>query len=101
VLHCLLAFYIAVSSLLCCTTFGTLYKSHQPVVLQCLLAHYKAVSNLLCCTGFWHFALTLILLMWRIWGAHNIANKWQMGFNSAFKDLKSASFCAAMLFGTL
>ena len=29
--------------------------------------------------------LTLILLTWRIWWAPNDANKWQMGFNSAFK----------------
>jgi uncharacterized membrane protein len=32
-------------------------------------------------------ALTLILLMWRIWLAANNASKWQMGFNSAFKLL--------------
>jgi len=32
--------------------------------------------------------LTLILLTWRIWWAPNNANKWQMGFNSAFKGLK-------------
>ena len=31
--------------------------------------------------------LTLILLTWRIWGAPNNANKWQMGFNSAFNPL--------------
>jgi len=32
--------------------------------------------------------LTLILLTWRIWWAPNNANKWQMGFNLAFKGLK-------------
>ena len=32
--------------------------------------------------------LTLILLMCRIWWAHNNASKWQMGFNLAFKGLK-------------
>jgi len=32
------------------------------------------------------YALTLILLTWRIWWANN-ASKWQMGFNSAFKGL--------------
>jgi hypothetical protein len=38
--------------------------------------------------------LTLILLMWRIWWAPNKANKWQMGFNSAFKGLiKLLSLC--------
>ena len=31
--------------------------------------------------------LTLILLTWRIWTPNN-ASKWQMGFNSAFKDLR-------------
>jgi len=29
--------------------------------------------------------LTLTLLTWRIWWAHNNASKWQMGFNSAFE----------------
>jgi hypothetical protein len=33
--------------------------------------------------------LTLIQLMWRIWWAPNNANKWQMGFNSAFKELNN------------
>ena len=32
--------------------------------------------------------LTLILLTWRIWRASNNASRWQMGFNSAFKELK-------------
>ena len=32
--------------------------------------------------------LTLILLMWRIGWARNNASKWQIGFNSAFKELK-------------
>jgi hypothetical protein len=35
--------------------------------------------------GIW-MSLTLILLKWRIWWANN-ASKWQMGFNSAFKEL--------------
>jgi hypothetical protein len=42
-------------------------------------------------TYFWYkenkYALTLILLTWRIWRAPNNASKWQMGFNSAFKGL--------------
>jgi len=33
--------------------------------------------------------LTLILLTWRIWWAPNNATKWLMGFNSAFKGLKT------------
>jgi hypothetical protein len=33
--------------------------------------------------------LTLILLTWIIWWAPNNANKWQMGFNLAFKGLNS------------
>jgi len=32
--------------------------------------------------------LTLVLLTWRIWWASNNANKWQMGFNSAFEGLR-------------
>jgi hypothetical protein len=28
------------------------------------------------------------LLTWRIWRATNNAKRWQMGFNSAFKELK-------------
>ena len=35
--------------------------------------------------------LTLILLMWRIWWAPNNASRWQMGFNLAFKGLKTSS----------
>jgi len=29
--------------------------------------------------------------MWRIWWAPNNANKWQMGFNSAFKELNKVN----------
>ena len=36
-------------------------------------------------------ALTLILLTWIIWWASNNANRWQMGFNSAFKVLSSTA----------
>jgi hypothetical protein len=36
--------------------------------------------------------LTLILPTWRIWRARNNASKWQMGFNSAFKDPQSLIF---------
>jgi len=31
--------------------------------------------------------LTLILWTWRKWWAPNNASKWQMGFNSGFKEL--------------
>jgi len=31
--------------------------------------------------------VTPIPLTWKIWRAPNNANKWQMGFNSAFKGL--------------
>jgi len=37
-------------------------------------------------------SLTLILLTCRIWWAPNNANKWQMGFNSAFKGLTRRHF---------
>jgi len=33
--------------------------------------------------------LILILPTWRIWWASNNASRWQMGFNSAFKGLKT------------
>ena len=33
--------------------------------------------------------LTLILLTWTIWRASTNASKWRMGFNSAFKRLKT------------
>ena len=36
--------------------------------------------------------LTLILLVWRIGWAPNNARKWQVGFNSAFKGLKSTCY---------
>ena len=41
--------------------------------------------------GTYHRTLTLILLTWRIWWAHTNDNKWQMGFNLAFKGLKTLS----------
>jgi hypothetical protein len=36
--------------------------------------------------------LTLILLTWRIWWAHNNARKWQIGFDSPFKGLNRGSW---------
>jgi len=36
--------------------------------------------------------LTLFLLTWIIWCVPNNANKWQMGYNSAFKGLTKISF---------
>jgi hypothetical protein len=33
--------------------------------------------------------LTLILLTWKIWWAPNNASRWQIGFNSAFKGLRT------------
>ena len=35
----------------------------------------------------WRSILTLTLLTWRIWWASNNASKWQVGFNSVFKEL--------------
>jgi len=35
------------------------------------------------------FHFTLILLTWRIWWASNNARRWQMGWNTGFKGLKS------------
>jgi len=37
------------------------------------------------------YILTRILLMWRIWWAPKNASKWQMGFNSVFKGLRTSS----------
>ena len=37
------------------------------------------------------FCLTLILPMWRLWWAPNIASRWQIEFNSAFKGLTNWS----------
>ena len=36
--------------------------------------------------------LTLIVLTWRIWWAPNNASRWQMKFNSAFKELTYIDF---------
>ena len=44
------------------------------------------------------WTLTLILLTWRIWWAPNNDSKWQMGFNSAFKELNIT--CITTLFST-
>jgi len=38
------------------------------------------------------FSITLIMLTWRIWWAHNNASKWQMGFNSAFEGLNRLDY---------
>jgi len=47
----------------------------------------QTASHILCaCVAL--ATLTLILLTWKIWWAPNNANKWQMGFNSAFKGLR-------------
>jgi hypothetical protein len=40
-------------------------------------------------------SLTLILLTWRIWWAPTNANKWQIGFNSAFKGLNRTVYYQA------
>ena len=50
------------------------------------LLHYTALTN----NHLQTWRLTLILQTWRIWWAHNNASKWQMGFNSAFRGLKSS-----------
>jgi hypothetical protein len=41
--------------------------------------------------------LTLILLMCRIWWAPNNSSRWQMGFNSAFKELNTAQHVSGIL----
>jgi hypothetical protein len=40
--------------------------------------------------GLWHEkSLTFIQLTWRIWWAPNNASRWQMGFNSVLKELRT------------
>ena len=41
--------------------------------------------------------LNLILVTWRIWWAPNNASRWQMVFNSAFKELKCLLKCPLTL----
>ena len=48
--------------------------------------HIKA--NRFVFRNFANAPLTLTLQTWRIWWAQNSANRWQMGFNSAFAWLK-------------
>jgi hypothetical protein len=47
-------------------------------ILEDLLVRWETISF-----------LTLILLTWRIGWATNNASRWQMGFNSAFKELRT------------
>jgi uncharacterized membrane protein len=47
------------------------------------IPHNMAFSSLL--------SLTLTLLTWRIWWASNNASRWQIGFNSAFEELKKTA----------
>jgi len=62
----------SIDSMSSCCKLDTLYI--------CMHCHYIGSCLQLC-------HLTLTLLTWRIWWANN-ANKWQMGFNLAFKGLK-------------
>ena len=59
--------------------FTTAYHWTLSWIIWIRSPHYHPVS--------FKSILTLILLTWRIWWAHNNASKWQMGFNSAFKGL--------------
>ena len=61
------------------------YARNYSLSLQMVKFRIKAVT--------WGMnALTLILLTWRIWWATNNASRWQMGFNSAFKELIKISY---------
>ena len=45
-----------------------------------------------------YWSLTLNPITWKIWWAPNNASRWQMGFNSAFKGLRSTpSFTSSLL----
>ena len=66
------------------TTMKILVKILYLLVGNCITLVFKKVK--LKITLF--ISLTLILLTWRIWWAPTNANKWRMGFNSAFKGLR-------------
>ena len=58
-------------------------------------AHKSSSENAGCrkhCVFYVPVNVTLILLTWRIWWASNNANRWQMGFNLAFKGLKQSHY---------
>ena len=78
-----------------CITAATHTHSEYVILIafplqQCLnkpdsLLRYTYISRLV----YDYACLTLILLKWKIWWASNNASRWQMGFNSAFKGLKT------------
>ena len=52
-----------------------------PTELYVFYTRVKSTFFVILCTRSLWSALTLILLMWRIWWAPNNASEWQMGFN--------------------
>jgi len=80
---------------------------HQdPKLFSCIyMIHFIcSVTSRICTDSYFpHFLcntaqiLTLNLLTWKIWWAHNNASRGQMGFNSAFKGLKRVHICYASM----
>jgi hypothetical protein len=56
-------------------------------MIHCCISLDFSLGIVLWCTD--PRTLTLILLKWRIWWAHNNVSKWQTGFNLAFKGLSN------------
>ena len=65
------------------------WKSEPEVAKSCHHAAVLHTSLSAVPTRVTQMNLTLTLLTWTIWRAHSNASKWRMGFNSAFKGLKS------------
>ena len=63
---------------------------HRCKVQYCMVHGWQQWLHVFVYINIWYH-LTLILLTWRIWWAPNNANKWQMGFNLAFKGLINQS----------
>ena len=74
--------------LYCCNSCSILKPTHYHFCVQYRPHHFAQISanwkiKLQNCTS------TRILLTWTIWRASTNASKWRMGFNSAFKGLRS------------
>jgi len=68
--------------------FRFIHRSNQLEQTENSISRYRINSHTQDTTVLQHsLFLTLILLTWRIWWAPNNATKWQIGFNSAFKEL--------------
>jgi len=63
-------------------------SAHIPLVqMNSTFTHFDTDLNRIQMPCGYFVILTLNLLTWKIWWAPNNASRWQMGFNSAFKEL--------------